>query len=129
MAAKERCLVLVVEDDPSIAEFVEWVLGDEGYRAVVVATGEAALQQVATERPALILLDMILPGMSGTAFLHALRERYAPGIPVILMTAARDELVQEGVQAEGVLLKPFELDALLGEVERVAGGECVTRDA
>lgn len=124
MSTQEGCLVLVVEDDSSIAEFVESALVDEGYRVVVTPSGEEGLQRVAEERPAVILLDMILPGMSGGAFLRSLRQTYGTGIPILLMTAAREEPAQEGLETEGLLLKPFELNTLLSEVERVTGEPC-----
>lgn len=124
MDANERCVVLVVEDDASIAEFVESALSDEGYEVVVTPSGEEGLRQMAEQRPALILLDMLLPGMSGSAFLRQLRQTYPPGVPVVLMTAAREEPAQEGIETEGLLLKPFELNALLGEVERVIAERC-----
>lgn len=124
MSAEERCLVLMVEDDPSIAEFVESALSDEGYQVVVTSSGEEGLQQVAKERPAIILLDMLLPGMSGGDFMRRLQDEFPPHIPIILMTAAREEPAQQGIQTEGLLLKPFELSTLLDEVERVTAEHC-----
>ena len=126
MSAQEACLVLVVEDDPSIAEFVQSALADEGYRVAVTPSAEEGLQQVAEEQPAVILLDMLLPGMSGSAFLRRLRETHGTAVPVVLMTAAREEPAQEGLHTAGLLLKPFELSTLLDQVERVTGERCRT---
>ncbi len=117
-----RCLVLVVEDDPSIAEFVDSALGDEGYRVKIAATGEEALEAVQAAPPDLILLDLRLPGMSGAAFLQDLKQREGKAAPVIQMTATRYEGGPEGrLATEGLLLKPFDLDDLLAEVQRVLG--------
>ncbi len=124
VGAQEQCLVLIVEDDPAIAEFVESALSDEGYRVVATPSGEQGLQQVAEEQPAVILLDMLLPGMNGAAFLQQLRREHPTGIPVVLMTAAREEPAGLGLQPDGVLLKPFDLDTLLEEVTRHTGERC-----
>ncbi len=122
MQENGRCLVLVVEDDPSIAEFVDSALGDEGYRVRIVATGEEALKAVEATPPDLILLDLRLPGMSGAGFLQELRQRQGKATPVIQMTATRYGGGLEAVPAtEGTLLKPFDLDDLLSEVQRVLG--------
>jgi len=119
-----RCLVLVVEDDPSIAEFVEAALTDEGYEVRVTPSGEEGLQQAAKERPSAVLLDMTLPGMRGSAFLAQLRRAYPSDIPVVLMTAAREEPAQAELAVQGLLLKPFDLSRLVQEVERVTEGKC-----
>lgn len=124
MSTEGQCLVLVVEDDPSIGDFVASALGDEGYRVIVTPSGEEGLRRVAEEQPAVILLDMLLPGMSGATFLRRLREAHAAPIPVVLMTAAREEPAQEGLHTEGLLLKPFELGTLLSEVERLTAERC-----
>ncbi len=120
VSAKERCSVLVVEDDASIAEFVVSVLEDEGYAVRATDNGEEALALVGREPPDVILLDLVLPGISGEALLRELRAADAH-MPVILMTAAREAAPGGPVAAEGLLQKPFELASLLDEVERVLG--------
>jgi DNA-binding response OmpR family regulator len=122
VSANSRCSVLVVEDDESIAEFVESVLRDEGYTVTTAGSGEEGLRRVHSDQPDVILLDLLLPGIGGEAFLRDLREREGSTAPVILMTAAREAEAEGGVVAEGLLLKPFELSQLLGEVERVLAG-------
>ena len=119
MHANGRCSALVVEDDASIAEFVESVLCDEGYDVRMAHSGEEALRQVAESRPDVVLLDLLLPALGGEAVLSALRERYGHKVPVILMTAAREGVSQrESLEAEGLLLKPFDLADLVREVQR-----------
>jgi DNA-binding response OmpR family regulator len=115
------CSVLVVEDDPSITEFVESVLRDEGYEVAVAADGEEGLRRVEQVPPNLILLDLLLPVIGGEAFLREVRQRRGTEIPIILMTAAREEAPEITPPAEGLVLKPFELTDLLAEVERVLG--------
>ncbi len=124
MSEAGRCLVLVVEDDPATAEFVESALADEGYAVRVAHSGEDALRLAEKETPALILLDLILPGISGPALLDELRRSIGAGVPVVLMTAAR-EPEQEKLAAAGMLLKPFDLDDLVREVARFTAERCV----
>lgn len=126
MGADKQCLVLIVEDDESIAQFVESVLSDEGYQVEVASDGEEGLQAVDRTRPDLVLLDMLLPVMDGPTFLRELRQHHAPAPPVVVMSAARDEITPEGglVEAEGRLPKPFELTDLLEEVDRLVGRTC-----
>ncbi len=128
VSSRDRCSVLVVEDDQAIADFVASVLGEEGYQVEVVPSGEGGLDAVARVQPSVILLDLLLPVMSGPAFLEELHRRYGHTIPVIIMTAAREEArPEEGVSAEGQLLKPFELRDLLAEIRRVLEQrECVS---
>ncbi len=122
MDTNNRCSVLVVEDDPSTAQFVESALSDEGYNVRIVSNGAEALRQVEEAPPAVILLDLLLPVMGGASFLNELRRRYPEGIAVILMTATREGMEEaETTGAEGLLLKPFELDDLLAEVRRLTG--------
>jgi CheY-like chemotaxis protein len=119
----ERCSVLIVEDDPSIAEFVESVLRDEGYEVKTATDGQGALQEVERHRPDVILLDLLLPGMGGGTFRDELRRREGAPVRIIVMTAAREPGDESIKRADGLLLKPFELTQLLGVVQRVLAGQ------
>lgn len=121
MSPYDRCSVLVVEDDTSTAEFVEAVLRDDGYQVEIARDGVEALQNVERARPDVVLLDLLLPVMGGQSFMQELRRRRGRSIPVIIMTAAREPEPEGPAQAEGLLLKPFELGDLLEEVRRVLG--------
>jgi CheY-like chemotaxis protein len=111
--------VLVVEDDADLRELVEAVLEDAGYRVMTARDGQVALEQVALELPAVILLDMKMPRMNGWEFAQAFRARYKRRAPIVVLTAAADAGQRAAeVQAEGYLGKPFELDDLLSTVER-----------
>lgn len=113
--------VLVVDDDEGIGEFVGMALSDEGYKVETAPHGAVALEIVGRQAPDVILLDMRMPIMDGWEFARRYRERPGPHAPIVVMTAARDAADRAAeITAEGVLAKPFDLDALLGIVARFA---------
>jgi two-component system, chemotaxis family, chemotaxis protein CheY len=110
--------VLVVDDDPAIVEVMTTVLAAEGYPVLSATNGQEALDAITTQHPALVLLDLNMPVMSGWELIERLRNS-AIGVPVVLMTAglrAREEAARWNVA--GHLAKPFELDDLLQVVAR-----------
>lgn len=113
-----RELVLVVEDDEGIREFVETALSDEGYEVMTAPHGAAALGLLEQRPPAIILLDMRMPVMDGWQFAQAYRAQPGPHAPIIVVTAAREATERAAqIGAEGVLPKPFHLAELLEVVE------------
>jgi DNA-binding response OmpR family regulator len=114
--------VLVVEDDPDLLALMDMILSDAGYRVRTAAEGGAALELIAQEMPALILLDMRMPGMNGWEFARAFRARHRRAIPIVVVTAAEDARARaEEIAADGWLAKPFDLDAVVAVAERHAG--------
>lgn len=111
--------VLVVDDHPSIRTMIVAALTDEGYVVRQAEHGGAALRQVATCRPCLILLDLRMPVMDGRAFAAAYHRTPPPHAPILILSAEREA---EGAVAEigavGLLRKPFDLDELLDLAER-----------
>ena len=121
MAQPQTPHVLVVDDDIDIRQTIAEILQSEGYSVATAGNGEAALTRIAERMPALILLDLQMPVMSGWEVLSHLRERSIP-IPVVFMTAGyRAQTEAERHRAEGHLGKPFEMDDLLGLVARFTG--------
>lgn len=120
--------LLLVEDDPVLARGLRFNLESEGYAVQHVDSGGAALDAVAAEPPALVLLDLSLPDMDGLEVLRALRERGAPP-PIVCLTARAAETdvvmaLREG--ADDYVKKPFGLAELLARVDAVlrrAGAE------
>lgn len=113
-------LVLVVEDEPSIASVVVAYLEREGYRARTCADGETALTLVATLAPRLVVLDVRLPGIDGFEVLRRLRVRSAT--PVILVTARDHEVDRvSGLRlgADDYVVKPFSPAELAARVTAV----------
>lgn len=114
--------ILVVEDDPDLLALVEMILSDAGYRVRTASDGRAALARVAEEMPALVFLDMRMPGMNGWEFAREFRARHGRAAPIVVVTAAENARDRaEEIGAEGWLAKPFELDDVLRAAERHAG--------
>lgn len=110
--------VLVVDDDPGIRRFITLILEEEGYQVVTAENGRDAFARIAAERPALVLLDLNMPVMTGWE-LHATLREHGLGIPIVYMTAgqrAREEATRH--HADGALPKPFDLPDLLDVVAR-----------
>jgi CheY-like chemotaxis protein len=114
-------LVLVVDDDPDILDAICDILEAEGYRVARARHGVEALEQVETELPAVILLDLMMPVMDGLAFAQTLRSRPGKqGIPIVVISADGNPQKAASVGARGFLAKPFDIDALLAHVSALA---------
>jgi DNA-binding response OmpR family regulator len=114
--------ILMVEDDTDLAEVMELALVGAGYKVRTAHDGIEALRQVQRGIPALILLDMCMPGMDGWDFARAFRSRYGDGVPIVVVTAAEHARRRGAeVPAQGVLSKPFNLDALRAVVAKHLG--------
>ena len=120
--------VLVVDDEPDIVALVAYHLAKSGYRVSTAANGAAALATARQERPSLLVLDLMLPGMSGFDVLELLRsDESTRGIAVLMLTARKEE--QDRIRglslgADDYLTKPFspqELVLRVGAILRRVG--------
>jgi DNA-binding response OmpR family regulator len=117
--------VLIVEDEPDIAEGLRYNLEREGLRAVVAGTGEKGLELALdkTNPPALILLDIMLPGMSGIELCRRLRrEPQTRRTPIIMLTARGSEgerVAGLELGADDYVTKPFSVRELVARVRAV----------
>ncbi|WP_413760287.1 response regulator transcription factor [Streptomyces sp. MMBL 11-3] len=112
--------VLVVDDDPTVAEVVSGYLDRAGYRVDRAGDGPDALARAAAHRPDLVVLDLMLPGMDGLEVCRRLRDR-GP-VPVIMLTARGDEddrITGLEVGADDYVTKPFSPRELVLRVESV----------
>jgi two-component system KDP operon response regulator KdpE len=113
-------LILVIDDEPAIVRLVRATLVAEGYEVLTAVTGEAGLLQLEDNRPDLVLLDLMMPGMDGFETLRRLRS--SSPVPVIMLTArAGDADKVRGLQsgADDYLTKPFNPDELAARVTAV----------
>lgn len=115
--ARDRA-VLVVDDDLDLRGALELILEGEGYRVLTAGNGLEALERLATEVPAVILLDMRMPIMDGWQFAREFRARLGWPCPVVVCTAAEDARRRAlEIEAEGYLEKPFEIDDVIEAIE------------
>lgn len=109
--------ILVVDDDPAIAEMLTIVLQGEGFRTVVVGDGVEAVKAAEEHNPDLILLDVMLPGMNGIDVCKAIRE--SSTVPIVMLTARTDTVdVVLGLEsgADDYVHKPFKPKELVARV-------------
>lgn len=120
-AAGQRRRILVVEDDADMREFLSLLLG-ETYDLFLRSSAEEALALARDAQPDALLLDIVLPGMDGFAFLRALRrDVHTADIPAILLSAEADEEVRLRAFEEGAadyLAKPFHARELVARIEK-----------
>jgi CheY-like chemotaxis protein len=104
--------VLVVEDDVDVLQVIKEVIEAQGYRAIAVENGRQALAVLEEERPALMLIDLFMPVMSGGELLKVVKGNpQLSAIPRVIMTAANDQMI--GIREDvPVLYKPVDFDAL-----------------
>jgi two-component system response regulator RegX3 len=112
--------VLVVEDEESFSEALSYMLRKEGFEVAVAATGPAALEEFDRSGADLVLLDLMLPGLSGTEVCRALRAK--SNVPVIMLTAKDsevDKVVGLELGADDYVTKPFSSRELVARIRAV----------
>lgn len=113
--------ILVVEDEQAIAAFVQMSLEREGFSVSVARSGEAALAQIQTDPPQLIVLDLMLPGIDGFEVCRRLRQRQ-PYMPIIMLTSRTDDvdkIVGLELGADDYVTKPFNTRELIARIRSV----------
>lgn len=109
--------VLVVDDDPVLRQFVRAVLEGVGYRIEEATDGDEAVSQVAAVNPAVVVLDMLLPGTTGVEVMGRLD---TSAIKILMLTGVDDPDVEDSAVAAGALAyltKPFSPRQLLDQIE------------
>lgn len=112
--------LLVVEDEPSIAEVVSLYLKRAGYQVKIVNDGQAALEWMARQMPDLVILDVMLPQVDGFTVIRWLRDR--SDVPVIMLTARREEsdrIAGLEMGADDYVVKPFSPQEMVSRVRAV----------
>lgn len=114
--------ILVIDDEFAIADVLEDLLSDEGYRVLVARDGKEGMACLAETRPDLVLVDLMMPIMDGREVLRQIRANPdLVGLPVVMMSAACNPATRDSLDTEGFLEKPFNVNVLLALIERVIG--------
>ena len=123
METKKR--VLIVDDEPDIVDLVQKILEKNGCVMCSASNGDEALEKVESEKPDLILLDVIMPGKTGLEICKILKsQQKTRSIPVVMFTVLGREIDKEYARqagADGFLGKPFNMDDLISEVKKSLG--------
>ncbi len=120
MAAAKNARILIVDDEPAIADTLAIIFQLAGYNASAVYSGEEALAFVAAHRPSLVVTDVIMPGLDGISMAKIIRNSY-PSCQVLLFSGNADtQELLEGAKEEGykfeVLAKPVPPPQMLAKV-------------
>lgn len=117
--------VLLIEDEANIAEALRFILSRDGWQVSVISEGAAALAAVAGSKPDLVILDLMLPGLSGLEILQSLRADPATAaLPVLMLTAkgqGRDRDAAERAGVSAFMTKPFDNSEIRAKVRDLLG--------
>jgi len=116
--------VLAVDDDPGMLEMLRVGLELEGYRVITALDGRTALRKIHAENPALVILDVMMPGMDGWEVLDRIESSpQMAGIPVIMLTALTEDMdVMRGLEKGAIdyITKPFDVAHLIYTVQLIS---------
>jgi len=119
--AKEH--IIIVEDEEDILELLRYHLTREGYSVTTAANGEQALKIIAQKMPALVLLDLMLPGLNGLEICRSLKkDPQTAAIPIMMVTAKNEEsdvVIGLELGADDYIIKPFSMKVLVARVHAV----------
>lgn len=122
----DKAQVLIVEDEDNIALALDYLLTREGYAHERLATGAGAVERIRAALPDLVLLDVMLPEVSGYEICQDIRRDPALADVKVLMMTARGSAMERrkglALGADGFIAKPFELSELRAEVKRLLTG-------
>jgi DNA-binding response OmpR family regulator len=118
--------ILLIEDEPNIAEAIRFLLARDGWAVSLLPTGEGAMAAIAQLRPDLVILDLMLPVQSGLQILTQIRGQVASAdLPVLMLTAKGQERDRDAALAAGVsdfMTKPFDNSQMRAAVRALLGG-------
>lgn len=118
--------VLIVEDEPNIAESLDFILGQAGFAVETAVDGAEALQKLRRQVYSALILDLMLPGINGFDVLRSVRsDGELKDMPVIVLTAkgqAADRQAAEAIGATAFITKPFSNAEIVQRVSQLTGG-------
>jgi two-component system alkaline phosphatase synthesis response regulator PhoP len=117
--------IMVVDDEPYIARVIKFKLEQEGYSVISANDGQSGLQKIKEEKPDMVLLDVMMPGLSGYEVCQKIKQdAELAGIPVVILTAKGQERDREQgltMGASDYITKPFSPNRLLELVKNMIG--------
>ena len=116
--------VLIVEDEEAVRELEKFILETQGYEVMEARDGLEGLAKAEFRKPDIILLDLMMPDVSGGRMYDEMMQHPATaGIPIIVVTGKPDahEIFDDQIGPDNVIMKPFEADALLGRIRQHIG--------
>ena len=117
--------IMVVDDEPYIARVIKFKLEQEGYTVISANDGVTGLEKIREEKPDMVLLDVMMPGMSGYEVCQKIKgDAELAGIPVVILTAKGQERDREqgfSMGASDYITKPFSPNRLLELVKSIVG--------
>lgn len=124
---KHRVLILVIEDEAVNIKMIEHFLTRESYSVISVSTAEEGLEKATVYQPALILLDLMMPGMNGYQFLSCLKsDKRISHIPVIVLSSlSRESDILKGLElgAKDYIVKPYFPQVLISKIKKIVTGK------
>jgi len=128
-----RKQIIVVEDEADISDLLKYNLTREGYDVTAIPNGTLALQAIPAQKPALVLLDLMLPGLSGLEICRLVKARPdTASIPIIMLTARGEESdIITGLElgADDYITKPFNMKVLVARIHAVLRRRSTPRPA
>ncbi|YAF99353.1 MAG: response regulator transcription factor (plasmid) [Nodularia sp. CChRGM 3473] len=112
--------ILVCDDVPDNAEIIKILLEEEGYKIEVVHTGRAAIEQLRTQKYDLLILNMILPDMTGYDVVDSVQNDLKMKIPILFFTVV-DDVISTNKNVLGIIIKPIDFEDFQQQVKAVLG--------
>ena len=116
--------ILIVEDEEAVRELEKFILESEGYEVLEARDGLEGLAKAEFKRPDLILLDLMMPDVSGGRMFDEMKDHpTTAGIPIVVVTGKPDahEMFDDQIGPNNVVMKPFEAEALIDRVRQHIG--------
>jgi two-component system response regulator VicR len=116
--------ILIVEDEEAVRELEKFILEQQGYDVMEARDGLEGLAKAEFRRPDLILLDLMMPDVSGGRMFDEMKTHpTTEGIPIVVVTGKPDahEMFDDEIGPDNVIMKPFEADTLLGRIKAHIG--------
>ena len=129
--ARKGTRVLIIDDSPTVLTFLRKMFSSSGYEPLIAANAERGLEMIHSNKPDLVVLDVIMPGMNGFAALrHIRRDPLVKNLPVIMMSGneqATEQFYVMRIGADGFMKKPFSRFDVFSRIEKLLDTNLVPR--